>query len=86
MYEAPVQKPWWWKKRVWLIALSGWMVALINCAAFLVVSVSDSASPGDSVSQAATCEEVFLWQLYALEIGDLRTMGQANQRSLELRC
>ena len=76
-------RPWWRMKRVWVIALAGWLVALVNCVAFIMASQSPESS---GAAAAQTCEEVLAYQFAGLETGDLVMLAEASHRAVELGC
>jgi hypothetical protein len=70
-------------KRVWVIALAGWLVALVNCIAFVLAS--QSPEPSGAIA-AQTCEEVLVYQFAGIETGNLIMLAEANRRAVELGC
>jgi hypothetical protein len=68
-------------KRVWVIALAGWLVALVNCIGFVVASL-----PEPDATVARTCDEVLVYQVAAFQAGDLIMLAEANRRAVELGC
>jgi hypothetical protein len=79
-------RPWWRHKRVWLIAGVGWIVALINCVAFVAASLGGGDSAPSTASYAQTCDQVTALSLAAIQQGGIAEMLQLNQRWNELGC
>ena len=89
------ERQWWKRKRVWLIAASGWIVAFVLFIA-LVVSLSfktaTTSLPSEDdlilrqIRASTDCDELFLWVWGGYSEGRLDIAIEANDRWTRIGC